>query len=249
MRKKIVAGNWKMNTSIDEGINLYDGILKLPVPKDVHILVAVPMTHLGAILSHREKKVTVAAQNCHYEDSGAFTGESSPKVLSEMGVGAVLVGHSERRQYFCEDSEFLAKKVKSILHHGMQVIFCCGEPLNVRQKGDQNEYVSKQISEGLSQIGPEEMSEIVIAYEPIWAIGTGKTASPEQIQEMHGHIRSFLANEYSDNTSQKVSILYGGSVKPTNAKEIFSMKDVDGALVGGASLSLDSFGKIISAIG
>lgn len=234
-----------MNTSIDEGLNLYKSIGEDTIPSDVTVICAVPMTHLHPVLAAKSNDVAVAAQNCHFENSGAFTGETSPAVLADMGVDYVLVGHSERREYNHEDNQLLAKKLDAGLANGLKVIFCCGEALDIRKAGNQNEYVENQIKESLFHLSAEAYENVVVAYEPIWAIGTGETASPEQAQDMHKHLRGVFAAKYGNAIADSISILYGGSVKPANAKEIFGQPDVDGGLVGGASLKADSFKEII----
>jgi triosephosphate isomerase len=189
--------------------------------------------------------IEIAAQNCHQEDSGAFTGEISISMLTSLGLEYVVLGHSERRQYFGETNELLNIKLKKVIEAGMTPIFCCGESLDTRKASGQNDFVIDQLKKAFEDIDKERISKIIIAYEPIWAIGTGETATPEQAQNMHAVIRSFLKSEYGSEISEGISILYGGSVKESNAKEIFGQKDVDGGLVGGASLKFDSFSKII----
>jgi len=246
-RDNIAAGNWKMNTSIVEGLDLYKSLSSHDVSEGTKVIVGVPYIHLSTLINHKSDNVLIAAQNCHQENSGAYTGEISPSMLSDLGVDYVILGHSERRQYFHEDNALLSKKLDAALNNNLKVIFCCGEPLKVRKKGDQNSYVTKQLEEGLFHLDAAAMSQIVIAYEPIWAIGTGETASPQQAQDMHAHIREILTDKYGDDVAQSTSILYGGSVKPANAKEIFSQVDVDGGLVGGASLKTDMFKQIINS--
>lgn len=246
-RKNIAAGNWKMNTTIDEGQALYDALAAKDIPSDVTVIVGAPFIHLPSLISNQASGIKVAAQNCHSEESGAYTGEVSPKMLADLGVHYVILGHSERREYFSESNAFLAKKLDAALANDLQVIFCCGEPLEIRKAGTQNKYVSTQLNEGLFHLTEDQLENVVIAYEPIWAIGTGETASPEQAQDMHAHIRSLLADKYGHKAAEATSILYGGSVKPDNAKEIFGQKDVDGGLVGGASLKADMFTEIIGS--
>lgn len=247
-RKNIAAGNWKMNTVLEEGIALANGVVS-DAPFTSTVIFAPPSIQLNSIseVVKEHSNVHLAAQNCHYAKSGAYTGETSVDQLKSVGVEYVLVGHSERREYFNESDEILAKKVDAVLEGELQVIFCCGEPLNIREKEGQVEYVKSQLKNGLFHIEANKMSEIVIAYEPIWAIGTGVTASPEQAQEMHKEIRSMVANQYNVEIAENVSILYGGSVKPSNAVTIFSQPDVDGGLVGGASLKANDFIQIIKA--
>jgi len=246
-RLKIAAGNWKMNTMVSEGITLYNSIADQDIPEDVTVIIGAPFLHLSALKAQNNTTVKIAAQNCHYKKSGAFTGEISPSMLADLGIDYVIIGHSERREYFNESNDLLAKKLDAALENGLQVIFCCGESLDIRKSGTQNEYVSKQLQEGLFHLESNQLDKVVIAYEPIWAIGTGETASPAQAQEMHAHIRSLLPQKYGNEEAQKMSILYGGSVKPENAKEIFGQVDVDGGLVGGASLNPEGFGTIINS--
>ncbi|MEM9548243.1 MAG: triose-phosphate isomerase [Bacteroidota bacterium] len=244
-RRNIAAGNWKMNTTISEGVALYNALSTQEIPDDVVVITGAPFIHLGALKAIQHPSIKIAAQNCYFKNSGAFTGEVSPPMLADLGVDYVILGHSERREYFNETNALLAQKTNAALENGLQVIFCCGEPLEIRKEGTQNAYVSKQLEEGLFHLDTSQLDNVVIAYEPIWAIGTGETASPEQAQDMHAHIRSLIAQKYSDTAAQNTSILYGGSVKPANAKEIFGQQDVDGGLVGGASLKADMFGEII----
>ena len=244
-RRNIAAGNWKMNTTVSEGVELYKSLSSQEIPDNVIVITGVPFIHLGALTSIQDSPIKIAAQNCYYKNSGAYTGEISPSMLADLGVDYVILGHSERREYFNETNALLAQKTDAALENGLEVIFCCGEPLDIRKEGTQNAYVSKQLEEGLFHLDASQLENIVIAYEPIWAIGTGETASPEQAQDMHAHIRSLIVQKYGDSAAQKISILYGGSVKPGNAKEIFGQQDVDGGLVGGASLKADSFGEII----
>lgn len=246
-RQKIAAGNWKMNTTVSEGTRLYNAIADQTIPEDVVVIIGAPFIHLGTLLAQNNAVVKVAAQNCHFQNSGAYTGEVSPSMLVDLGIEYVILGHSERREYFNESNEILAQKLDAALENGLKVIFCCGEPLEIRKANTQNEYVSKQLQEGLFHLESDQLENIIIAYEPIWAIGTGETATPDQAQEMHAHIRSVLQQKYGDEEAQNMSILYGGSVKPANAKEIFGQEDVDGGLVGGASLNPDGFGEIINS--
>jgi triosephosphate isomerase len=190
----------------------------------------------------------VAAQNCYTQKSGAYTGETSAEMLQSMGIEFVIIGHSERREYFNETNAMLAEKINMALTYSLTPIFCCGEPLQIREAGSQNSYVAEQLKESLFQLSAEQLKKIVIAYEPIWAIGTGKTATADQAQEMHAHLRKTLADQYGQDVADTISILYGGSVKGSNAKDIFSRPDVDGGLVGGASLVAADFGQIIDAL-
>lgn len=246
-RKNIAAGNWKMNTTVSEGVDLYKSLSSHAVPSDVTVIVGAPFIHLSSLVVNKNSNIKIAAQNCHYENSGAYTGETSPSMLADLGVDYVILGHSERREYFNEGNALLAKKLNAALDNNLPVIFCCGEPLEIRKAGTQNAYVAKQLEEGLFHLDVAQLKDVVIAYEPIWAIGTGETASPQQAQDMHAFIRSILNDKYGTDAAEDMSILYGGSVKPANAKEIFGQKDVDGGLVGGASLKADMFKDIIDS--
>lgn len=246
MRRNTVAGNWKMNTNRDEGNKLASEIINMSSSElkgDVDIILIPPFTHAFEInkLSTGNNNVFVGAQNCHYEESGAFTGEISPLMIKSINLTHVVLGHSERRELFHETNEIIKKKVDAVLKHNLTPIFCCGEAREIREKGSQNSYVSTQIEESLFHLSKLEFEKVIIAYEPIWAIGTGLTASPQQAQEMHAEIRSMIANKYGMETANKITILYGGSVKPDNAEEIFASADVDGGLVGGASLKSRGF--------
>ena len=247
MRKKIAAGNWKMNTTPAEGEKLVSEILEKvsDVEKDVELLVCPPYTHLSAILSKvKGTRVMVGAQNCAWELSGAFTGEISIPMLKEMGVTHVIIGHSERREYFHESDEMMLMKVRLTISHGMTPIFCIGEKLEEREKSIHFDVVAKQMNNVVFQLSEEAIKKVVIAYEPVWAIGTGKTATPEQAQKMHAFIRDTVAAQYNAQVANAIPVLYGGSVKGANAKEIFSMPDVDGGLIGGASLSAAEYIQI-----
>ena len=252
MRKKIVAANWKMNLTLSEGNTLVNGILAgLPaISESRQVVIAAPFTHTTQTVAQLNGKshIYAGAQNCHTENSGAYTGEISAAMLKDAGVQYLITGHSERRQYFNEDSAMLAKKVNQGLNNGMQVIFCCGEPLEIRDAGTQNQYVEQQIKEGLFHLDAAQLKNITIAYEPIWAIGTGRTASSAQAQEIHAHIRSVIAAQYGADAAASTPILYGGSCNPTNAAELFACPDVDGGLIGGASLKADQFLAIITAM-
>jgi len=249
-RRKIAAGNWKMNKNYDDALQLIRDISATNPPKEIHTILAVPSIYLknGVDMLMHIIGIDVAAQNCHQEQSGAFTGEISAPMLSSISVPYVVIGHSERREYFHEDNKQLANKVDMALANGLQVIFCCGESLDVRKTGDHVAHVTQQIREGLFHLSDDQWSSIVVAYEPIWAIGTGETASPAQAQEMHAALRSMIAKEKSADIAEHLSILYGGSVKPSNATDIFTGADVDGALVGGASLKADGFKEIMQAL-
>jgi triosephosphate isomerase len=248
MRKKIVAGNWKMNNDLAETEMFLVALKKQVFPENVSVMIAPAFTNLNhAFKSLREHPVTIAAQNMHQSNDGAFTGEISAKMLKSVGINTVIIGHSERRAYFNEDSAVLAEKVNTALENHMTVIFCIGEELEDRKSGKHFELIKAQLSEGLFHTSDDAWEDIIIAYEPVWAIGTGETASPEQAQEMHKFIRKTIAENYSKDIADKVSILYGGSVKPDNATEIFGQTDVDGGLIGGASLKVESFMDIINA--
>lgn len=248
MRKQIVAGNWKMNCDISETYELLDGLLESDLPEDVSVIVAPPFTNLqSANQALLDSDILVAAQNMHQAKSGAFTGEISAAMLKSVGVDHVILGHSERRAYFGETNAILAEKVTTALENQLTIIFCFGEELKDRQKGVHFDLVASQLKEGLFHIAESDWDQVILAYEPVWAIGTGETASPEQAQEMHAFIRKTLADHFSERTATKVSILYGGSVKPNNANEIFGNPDVDGGLIGGASLDAKSFLAIVNA--
>lgn len=252
MRKKIVAANWKMNLSLNEGAELVNEIFKgLPeLSESKKVVIAPPylhITHTAAQLMGMGN-VHLGAQNCHSEASGAYTGEVSAYMLKGAEVEYVIIGHSERREYFKEDDATLAKKVNQALSNGLQVIFCCGEPLEIRDADTQNAYVEAQIKAGIFHLSEGQLNNIVIAYEPIWAIGTGRTASSAQAQDMHAHIRSVIAAQYGADFADNMSILYGGSCKPSNAAELFACLDVDGGLIGGASLKSEEFLGIIKAM-
>ncbi len=252
MRKKIVAANWKMNLTLAEGKNLVDGILAgLPALSDARrVVIASPFTAIAQTVAQLQGKPYIypGAQNCYAENAGAYTGEVSALMLKDAGVQYVILGHSERREYFKEDSALLAKKVNQGLSNGLQVIFCCGEPLEIRDAGTQNAHVEQQIKEGLFHLDAAQLTNIVIAYEPIWAIGTGRTATSAQAQEIHAHIRQVIAKQYGADAADNMSILYGGSCKPSNAAELFACPDVDGGLIGGAALKSDEFLGIINAM-
>jgi triosephosphate isomerase (TIM) len=252
MRKKIAAANWKMNLRLEQGEQLLTAVLQKNISLKPHqfAIFAVPFPYLPMAQDKISGKInySVAAQNCYHKNAGAFTGEVSAEMLSSLHIPYVVIGHSERREYFAETNAMLADKVNLALANGLQPIFCCGEPLSIREDNSQNAYVEKQLRESLFHLDNEQVKKIIIAYEPIWAIGTGKTASAEQAQEMHKHLRSVMSGKYGNEIASDLSILYGGSVKGANASEIFSQPDVDGGLVGGASLSADEFSQIISAL-
>jgi len=252
MRQQIAAANWKMNLTYQQAQELIKGIINIPHTLAAHqrAVYAVPFPYLTMVVEELKGKTNtgVAAQNCYTKTSGAYTGETSVEMLKSINVEYVVLGHSERREYFNESGDLLAEKVNIALTTGITPIFCCGEALHIREVGTQNDYVAKQLEESLFHLAEDELKKIIIAYEPIWAIGTGKTATAEQAQEMHAHLRSVLAAQYGEVVANEIPILYGGSVKGSNAKEIFSQPDVDGGLVGGASLKADEFVQIIQAL-
>ncbi|MCP4438016.1 MAG: triose-phosphate isomerase [Aureispira sp.] len=250
-RRVIVAGNWKMNQDLMGAFRLASEVItdSSVLEGNISVVLAPPYLYLHAINGMRKDcpQCKIAAQNCHYADSGAYTGEISPKMLKDLGVDCVILGHSERRKYFGETHELLAKKVDAVLSHDMEVIFCCGEPLEVREAATHEQHVKEQLEQGLFHLSANQFKKVVVAYEPVWAIGTGKTASPEQAQSMHKFIRTLIEEKYSAEIAQECTILYGGSCKPSNAKELFSQPDVDGGLVGGAALKKEDFMNIVRA--
>jgi len=252
MRKQIAAANWKMNLTYQQGSTLLQTLLAVDISlKENQLAVfAVPFPYLEMAhdMVEHKKNYFVSAQNCSDKKSGAYTGEVSAEMLSSLGIKYCLVGHSERREYFQETNAMLAAKVNLCLDNGLTPIFCCGEALDTREKNGQNAFVENQLRESLFHLKGEELEKIVIAYEPIWAIGTGKTASTAQAQEMHAYIRNVLQKQYGENVAGEISILYGGSVKAGNAREIFGSPDVDGGLVGGASLVAADFIEIIRSL-
>jgi len=252
MRKQIAAANWKMNLTYQQGVALLQTLVttEIPLKENHNAVFAVPFPYLEMAIDtvQHKKNYFISAQNCSDKKSGAYTGEVSAEMLKSIEVPFCLVGHSERREYFGESNLMLADKVNICLANGITPIFCCGESLPTREENRQNSFVENQLRESLFHLSGEDLLKIVIAYEPIWAIGTGKTASTEQAQEMHAHIRSVLKNQYGGPVAEDLSILYGGSVKASNAREIFASKDVDGGLVGGASLNASEFIEIIKAL-
>jgi triosephosphate isomerase len=250
MRKKIVAGNWKMHKNAEQTEDLLNELIdKIPFETEVQIIVAPTFINLATAVDHLEfVGIDVAAQNMHQAESGAFTGEISADMLQNVGVNIVILGHSERRALFNETDALIASKVNTALEHDMTVIFCFGEELKDRQSKNHFNVVENQLKDGLFNIKASDWGNIVLAYEPVWAIGTGETASPEQAQEMHEFIRETVRKAYGTDIAEDVSILYGGSVKPENAKEIFSKADVDGGLIGGAALKSDDFVAIVNAL-
>ena len=252
MRKQIAAANWKMNGNAHQAETLLNDVMQPGIKLEDHqvVVFAVPFPYLQ-IAQQRingTRNFYIAAQNCYSKKSGAYTGEVSAEMLQSLNIQFVVIGHSERREYFQESNQFLAEKLNIALEYNITPIFCCGEPLSIRDAQTQNEYVAKQLEESLFHFSESDMQRIVIAYEPIWAIGTGKTATSEQAQEMHEHLRKVLAGKFGKPVADNISILYGGSVKASNAKEIFSQPDVDGGLVGGASLIAAEFITIINSL-
>lgn len=252
MRKQIAAANWKMNLSQNEAETLLDQLFATEHHLSVNqeAIFAVPAIYIPLAVQKLSGKnnVFVAAQNCHQKTSGAYTGEIAASMYASVGVHHIVLGHSERREYFAESDALLAEKTDAVLAIGSTPIFCCGEPLAIREAGTQNSFVEAQLKNSLFHLSADQIIKVVIAYEPIWAIGTGKTASSEQAQEIHAYIRSVIATKYGASIADQISILYGGSVKAANAKEIFSQPDVDGGLVGGASLIATEFAAIINAL-
>ncbi|SFW15029.1 triose-phosphate isomerase [Chitinophaga sancti] len=252
MRKKIVAGNWKMNLTLAQGEQLINDVLAagLHLKEGQEVVFATPFPYLvkAKALIKNNPGFFLASQNSASEKSGAYTGEVSAEMLQSVGVDYVILGHSERREYFQESNAVLAKKIDLALANGLKPLFCCGEPLEVRKSETQNEYVAKQLEESLYHLTVEQLKNVVIAYEPIWAIGTGLTASAAQAQDMHAFIRAQIAAKYGREAALNISILYGGSAKPGNAVELFSCPDVDGGLIGGASLVAADFVAIVKAL-
>jgi triosephosphate isomerase len=252
MRQKIVAGNWKMNKTREDGLALVSELTNMirdEVRGNVQVVLCPPFVHLTAVgkLIGSYDNIFLGAQNCHQKASGAYTGEISAAMLQSIGVAYVILGHSERRQYFGENNELLKEKVNIALENGLTPIFCCGESLEQRERGIHMDFVRSQLTESLFHLSNEQLDRIVIAYEPIWAIGTGKTATNAQAQEMHAALRAHLATKYGQEVAGKIRILYGGSVNAGNAAELFASPDVDGGLVGGASLKSREFMEIIKA--
>ncbi|WP_179394742.1 triose-phosphate isomerase [Lacticaseibacillus absianus] len=243
MRTPIMAGNWKMNKNPEETQAFIDGVKgKLPDASKVQTVIAAPAIDLTTLVAGAKgTPLQTAAENSYFEDEGAFTGETSPKALKEMGLDFVVIGHSERRGYFHETDEDINKKAKAILKNGLLPIICCGESLEQREAGQTNDWVAYQVAGALAGITAEDVKKSVIAYEPIWAIGTGKTATADQAQEVVAHIRATVKKLYDAETADAVRILYGGSVKPANVKELMAKEDIDGGLVGGASMDPESF--------
>lgn len=250
MRKKIVAGNWKMNTTLPEGVALAKEVNAALAGKDAKcdVVICVPFTHLASIAAEIDQtRLGLGAENCADHKSGAYTGEVSAPMVASTGATYVILGHSERRQYYGETSETLREKVALALENGLTPIFCIGEVLAEREAGKHFEVVKTQIEEGLFNLFAEDFGKIILAYEPVWAIGTGKTATDDQAEEIHAYIRSVIADKYGKEVADNTSILYGGSCKPSNAKALFAKPDVDGGLIGGASLKCADFMGIVEA--
>ncbi|HLA57042.1 MAG TPA: triose-phosphate isomerase [Flavobacterium sp.] len=249
MRRNIVAGNWKMHKNAEETEDLLNELIaKIPTDTETRVIVAPTFVNLASAVEHLEfTNIEVAAQNMHQAESGAYTGEVSADMLKSIGVNVVILGHSERRSYFHETDSMIAFKTDAALQHEMEVIFCFGEELKDRQSGNHFNIVENQLRDGLFHLEAKAWESIILAYEPVWAIGTGETASPEQAQEMHAFIRETIRRQFGSDVANDVSILYGGSVKPENAKEIFSKPDVDGGLIGGAALKSDDFAAIVTS--
>lgn len=250
MRRKIVAGNWKLNTTLNEGVDLAGSIIELVkkgVPENVSVIIAPPFTHLSGIKKIIGEEIGLSAQNCAAQKSGAFTGEVSAEMIKSAGAEYVIIGHSERRNYFNESDMDVSSKVRNAIESGLRPLFCCGEKLHERERSIYTEVIKKQIQLGLFDLSTEEFGNVIIAYEPVWAIGTGKNATPEQAQEIHQYIRHLVEERYDRKVADNLTILYGGSCKPSNAGELFANNDVDGGLIGGASLSADDFYSIINS--
>lgn len=252
MRKKIVAGNWKMNKTLDEATALVSEVVNMvkdEITGEVEVVLCPPSIYLTTVRQYLSgsSRISLGAQNCHEKSAGAYTGEVSAPMLKSVGVEYVILGHSERRQYFHETNAQLVEKVNQALANGLTPIFCCGESLEQREGGEYKEFVCTQLTESLFHLSPEQFASIVIAYEPIWAIGTGLTASSDQAQEMHDLLRRHIASKYGEEAAQNTSILYGGSCNEKNAAELFACPDVDGGLIGGASLKSREFTNIVKA--
>ena len=247
MRRKVIAGNWKMNMLPNEAIKMIDELTPLVKDTENEVILCVPYIDLFySLLIAQNTNIKIGAQNMHFEESGAYTGEVSGPMLKSIGVEYVIIGHSERRQYFAETDETVNKKIKAAFKYGLKPIVCVGETLEQREAGKANEIVTNQIEKALEGLTDEQVKNTIVAYEPIWAIGTGKTATAEDANEMTKAIRNKIENIYGQNVAEEVIIQYGGSVKSSNAKELFSMSDIDGGLVGGASLKSDEFAKIVN---
>lgn len=248
-RRKIIAGNWKMNLSLTQARQLIADVRDQASDYECEVMIFPSFVYLtDAVNLLKESEVKVGAQNCSEKESGAYTGEVSAAMLSSVGVEYVIIGHSERRELFGETNEVLKEKLKVALRHPLKVVFCCGEPLSIRQANQQEEYVSKQLEESLFALSDEDMLQVVIAYEPVWAIGTGLNATPDQAQQMHAFIRNKLSEKFGKSIAAQTRILYGGSCKPENAASLFDCADVDGGLIGGASLQAKDFISMIQSV-
>lgn len=251
MRKNIVAGNWKMNTTVAEGVQLAKEVNEAVAAAGelkCDVVIGVPFTHLTAVKDVIDiEKVGLSAENCANKEKGAYTGEVSAAMVASTGANYVILGHSERREYYNETPEILKEKVDLALANGLKIIFCCGESLELRNAGTYEEFIKAELKDSLFHLSAEEFAKIVIAYEPIWAIGTGVTATSDQAEEVHAFIRSFLAEKYGETVADDTTILYGGSCKPSNAPELFAKPNIDGGLIGGASLKAADFMGIVTA--
>ncbi|MBS7376270.1 MAG: triose-phosphate isomerase [Muribaculaceae bacterium] len=249
MRKNIVAGNWKMNTTVPEGVKLAQEVNAAleGITAKCDVVIGVPFTHLTAVKAVIGDKLGLSAENCADKVKGAYTGEVSAAMVASTGATYVILGHSERRQYYGETAETLKDKVALALENGLTPIFCIGEVLEERENGTYFDVIKAQVADSLFQLSAEDFGKIVLAYEPVWAIGTGKTATADQAQEIHAFIRGLIAEKYGEQVADDTTILYGGSCKPSNAKELFEKPDVDGGLIGGASLDAESFMGIVTA--
>ena len=251
MRKKIVAGNWKLNNNVEESQSLAEEVVNLIKAEGTNgasvVICPTSVNVYPVAQKTKGSEVSVGAQNCYSQSSGAYTGEVSAAMVKSVGAEYVILGHSERREYFSEDNKLLAEKVEKVLEHGLTPIFCCGETLEQREAEIHFDFVKSQLTESLFDLSEEDFRKVVIAYEPIWAIGTGVTASSEQAQEMHKELRSHVAEKYGESVANDCSLLYGGSCKPGNAAELFACEDVDGGLIGGASLKARDFVDIVQA--
>ncbi len=249
MRQKIIAGNWKMNNDKEETKSLINSLKSISFSKDVKVMIAPSYIHLSdAAEMLKDHKIDVLAQNMHFLNNGAYTGEISPQMLKSIGISKVILGHSERRIYYNETENSLKQKIKAAIESNFEIIFCFGEQLSDRKKGKHFDLIKNQLKIPLFHLESNSWKRIILAYEPVWAIGTGETATPNQVQEMHSFIRGLIKQNYNDDLANSISILYGGSVKSKNSKEIFSKDDVDGGLIGGASLDFSEFVKIIESI-
>ncbi len=253
MRKKIIAGNWKMNHDYPTGLAIFSEIINMvrdEVSSEISVIIACPFIHLHSFaqLAKTYSNVYLAAQNCYQQEAGAFTGEISARMIKSVGATYVIVGHSERRQYFNEGNEILAQKVASVLRNDLQPIYCVGETLQEREMDSHFSVIEKQMNEGVFHLSEEDILKTIIAYEPVWAIGTGLTATSEQAQEMHAFIRSLLQQRYGDNVADKTPLLYGGSCNSNNSDTLFTQKDIDGGLIGGASLKARDFLNVIKSL-